>query len=181
MPLTNGCYSKHNASPAPVSAVSSPLSTQSNEPLKAIDRAVAPHIEAESPEAAGRYLVLVGGCNDCHTPDWDTSNGRLPESAWLTGKSVGFRGPWGTTYPKNLRLAAQERTEREWVRMFREQAFKPPMPSMNYRNIPERDLVAIHRFLRALGPTGRKAPPVLPPGQEPRTPYILLVPQEPMQ
>ena len=27
-----------------------------------------PTISAASPEAAGRYLVRVGGCNDCHTP-----------------------------------------------------------------------------------------------------------------
>ena len=28
----------------------------------------AEHIAAASPVEAGRYLVKIGGCNDCHTP-----------------------------------------------------------------------------------------------------------------
>jgi hypothetical protein len=182
MPLMNGCSAGHSVAPDPLAAVSSPLSTRASvpdRPSKAAGHELSPHVEAQSPEAAGRYLVLVGGCNDCHTPNWDTSNGKLPESAWLTGRSVGFRGPWGTTYGMNLRLSAQEHSEREWVRMFRENTFKPPMPGMNYVNMPERDLVAIYRFLRALGPAGRETPGALPPGQEPSTPYILLDPQPP--
>ena len=29
---------------------------------------------------------------------------------------LGWRGPWGTTYPTNLRLYFQDLTENEWVR-----------------------------------------------------------------
>ena len=52
----------------------------------------------------GRYLVWVGGCNDCHTPGFPEAAGNIPEEQWLTGNPVGFQGPWGTNYPKNLRL-----------------------------------------------------------------------------
>ncbi len=32
------------------------------------------HVEAPTDVEAGRYLIQFGGCNDCHTPGWDTSN-----------------------------------------------------------------------------------------------------------
>lgn len=52
----------------------------------------------------GRYIARIAGCNDCHTPGYAMSGGQVPEQAWLTGDAVGWRGPWGTTYPTNLRL-----------------------------------------------------------------------------
>ena len=27
----------------------------------------------------------------------------MPEAQWLTGDSLGWRGPWGTTYPECLK------------------------------------------------------------------------------
>ena len=52
----------------------------------------------------GRYLVEIAGCNDCHTAGYAPSGGKVPEAQWLTGDALGFAGPWGTTYPGNLRL-----------------------------------------------------------------------------
>jgi len=46
----------------------------------------------------GKYLVVVGGCNDCHTPNYPETAGKVPEADWLAGSAVGFQGPWGTTY-----------------------------------------------------------------------------------
>ncbi|AUX20731.1 cytochrome c precursor [Sorangium cellulosum] len=139
----------------------------------------SPHVSASSPEEAGRYLILVGGCNDCHTPGWDRSSGRLPTSEWLTGNDIGYRGPWGTSYAANLRLSAQRLSEEAWVAMFRAGVGLPPMPWLNYTTMPERDLVAMYRFIRSLGEKGVPTPQPVPPGQEPRTPYILMVPQHP--
>ena len=139
----------------------------------------SPFVQAATPEAAGHYLFLFGGCNDCHTPGWAESNGHLPEAEWALGKSVGFRGPWGTSYPENLRLAAAETGEKEWVETFRKGAGLPPMPWMNYHAVPESDLLAIQRFLRSLGKRGVRAPAALPPGKEPATPYIDFVPKKP--
>lgn len=51
----------------------------------------------------GRYLVKVGGCNDCHTAGYGMSAGKVPEKDWLQGDQLGWHGPWGTTYPTNLR------------------------------------------------------------------------------
>jgi mono/diheme cytochrome c family protein len=137
------------------------------------------HVEASTDEEAGRYLVLFGGCNDCHTRGWDISNGKLPTSQWLLGNPIGFQGPWGTTYPANLRLFVQTISERAWVQMFRIRTQNPPMPWMNYHNISDKDLTAIYRFIKSLGPKGIAAPARVLPGVKSKTPYILWVPQGP--
>ena len=61
--------------------------------------------------ARGRYLVLVAGCNDCHTAGFGMSGGKIPEAEWLTGDVVGFQGPWGTTYAPNMRLYMKDLSE----------------------------------------------------------------------
>ena len=74
----------------------------------------------------GRYLVALGGCNDCHTPFKMGPNGpepdmaRLlsgspegmqvspppkPEGSWMwfgDGSGTVFAGPWGISYSHNL-------------------------------------------------------------------------------
>src|SRR5882724_2198222 len=46
----------------------------------------------------GKYMLIVGGCNDCHTADFAARSGDVPEREWLKGSGkVGFSGPWGTT------------------------------------------------------------------------------------
>jgi hypothetical protein len=75
----------------------------------------------------GKYLVTVGGCNDCHTPFIMTEQGpapdmtrmlsghpesapmpappRLPEGPWLWlggATNTAFAGPWGVSFALNL-------------------------------------------------------------------------------
>lgn len=77
--------------------------------------------------ARGEYLVMVGGCNDCHTPWILTENGPAPDmtrmlsghpadlpmppppetggSPWMWGgaaSNTAFYGPWGVSYARNL-------------------------------------------------------------------------------
>ena len=139
----------------------------------------APYVAAGTPETAGRYMVIVGQCNDCHTPGWAESNGEAPEARWLTGVDVGFRGPWGTSYPANLRITAQGYTEDAFVARLQAGVGLPPMPWMNVRQWREEDMRAVYRFIRSLGPTGAPAPAAVPPGVEPDTPYILFEPVAP--
>lgn len=138
-----------------------------------------PHVMASSSIEGGRYAIILGGCMDCHTDGWLESQGQVPEDQWLTGWPVGFRGPWGTTYPKNLRLTVQDMTEDQWVVMLRTRNALPPMPWMNVNQISESDARAIYRYIRSLGPAGEPAPAPVPPDQEPTTPYISLVPTAP--
>lgn len=138
-----------------------------------------PHVVAASPVQAGRYLVQIGGCNDCHTAGWLQKEGQVPESGWLNGSRVGFRGPWGTTYPNNLRLTVRRVSEDRWVKMLRTRDAKPPMPWFNLHAMSERDLRAIYRYIGSLGEPGDSVPDALPPGEEPSTPFYHFVPQQP--
>jgi mono/diheme cytochrome c family protein len=119
----------------------------------------------------GRYVVTIAGCNDCHTQGYAMSGGNVDESKWLTGDSLGWRGPWGTTYPVNLRLYMQNISEKEWVAKAKTLETRPPMPWFNVRRMSDADLRAIHRYIRSLGPAGEPAPAFVPPNQEPRPPY----------
>ena len=124
----------------------------------------------------GKYLSKVGGCNDCHTPGYMPAEGKVPEHLWLTGTALGFQGPWGTSYPINLRLYMDKMSEAQWLARAR-QPMRPPMPWFNLKEMSDRDLVALYRYVRSLGPAGEPAPKALEPGQPVATPYIEFVPK----
>lgn len=115
----------------------------------------------------GRYLARIAACNDCHTPNYAASGGQVPEQDWLVGDRLGWRGPWGTTYPANLRLALTKLSEEDWLRNARTLTYRPPMPWFMLRDMSDEDLRALYRFVRALGPAGEPAPAWVPPGVEP--------------
>jgi mono/diheme cytochrome c family protein len=120
----------------------------------------------------GRYLIKIGGCNDCHTAGYAPTGGKVPESQWLTGDGLGWSGPWGTTYATNLRLYMQNLTEDQWVKTARTLQTRPPMPWFNVRDMSTRDLRAMYRYVTHLGPAGNPAPAYLPPDKTPPQPYV---------
>ena len=91
---------------------------------------------------------------------------------------MGFEGPWGTTYPANLRHLMATQSESEWLAHAR-RATRPPMPWFSLRDTTDDDLKAIYAFVRALGDQGGPAPGDVPPGQVVLTPYFEFVPKEP--
>jgi mono/diheme cytochrome c family protein len=138
-----------------------------------------PAMSTASPSAQvvrGLYLVRISGCNDCHTPGYAESGGQPPQSAWLTGNPVGFRGPWGTTYAGNLRLAFRHLGESDWLRRAR-QPQRPPMPWFALRDMSEDDLRALYAAVRYLGPAGDPAPAYVPAGRVPTGLFIEFVPR----
>ncbi|MGI9037805.1 MAG: c-type cytochrome [Gemmatimonadota bacterium] len=138
----------------------------------------APYITASNPVEAGRYLVKIAGCNDCHTPG--VLEGNLPdESEWLVGSPLGWRGPWGTTYAKNLRLSAAGMTEDAWVDMAHNRNALPPMPWVNLHALSDQDARAMYAYIRSLGSAGERMPDPLPPGVEPKTPFLSMEPVMP--
>lgn len=136
-------------------------------PLAAAADRVNPGIER------GRYLVTVSGCNDCHTPQYALNGGKTPETQWLTGDTLGWRGPWGTTYATNLRLYFAALSEDEWVRRAKTLTARPPMPWFNVRAMAEADLRSLYRYVRSLGAPGRPAPAYVAPDREPVGPVVL--------
>jgi mono/diheme cytochrome c family protein len=162
-----GCGGAVTAEPAPAEA-------------KPATIAIAEHIVAKSQIDAGRYLVKIGGCNDCHTPGFAMTNGASPaEPEWLTGDSMGYSGPWGVSYPANLRLSFQNMSEQEFIDMARAGKGRPPMPWPSLMAMSDQDLGAVYVYIRSMGPKGEPAPAPLSPGVAPDRPHIPFVPQMP--
>jgi mono/diheme cytochrome c family protein len=140
----------------------------------------APSLAAEEPRPKpdkqaierGRYLAIVGGCNDCHTATYRQSEGQVPEGRWLRGSALGYRGIWGTTYATNLRLSLSKMPEDQWVRYAKALETRPPMPWFNLNQWSEEDLRAFYQYVRQLGPVGQPAPDPVPPHLEPKGAFV---------
>lgn len=137
-------------------------------------------VASRTSAARGRQLVMLGGCNDCHTPK--LPDGQLDTSRLLSGHPEGgpipdeiengvstnllltaWRGPWGLTMARNLTpdtetgigkwtLADFKKTIRTGVDPNGEVLY-PPMPIPTYQNLPDEDLTAIYNYLKTIKPT----------------------------
>ena len=165
-----------SGSPAANSGVSTTASTGNS----AMGPTSSPAVQAMTMEQAGEYLTIVGSCNDCHTQGWVEKKGNIPPADRFAGLDVGFRGEWGTSYGKNLRTITQRQTEDHWVEVLKtadEGDGKPPMPWWNTALMNERDLRAMYRYIKSLGPNPAGVPRGLKPGVEPTGPYIWVTPR----
>ena len=136
---------------------------------------------AASPTSAerGAQLVMLGGCNDCHTPKMPNGMPNLartlsgqPLSAALPPEVTGgisanmhltaWRGPWGVTLARNITpdnatgigtwtLEDFKRTMRTGIDP-KGVVLQPPMPIPMLQNLPDEDLEAIFSYLRTLKP-----------------------------
>jgi len=125
--------------------------------------------------ARGEYVLATSGCNDCHSPNGFEKGPTVPKADWLVGLPIGFQGPWGTTYPANLRLTVSAMSESQWL-VFARQERRPPMPWLGLKAMTDTDLKAIYAYIRSLGPAGTPAPAYVPPGGTVNTPYFVFVP-----
>ena len=100
----------------------------------------------------GKYMVLTGHCNNSHTAGYAQREGNVPEKDWLLGSGAqGWRGPWGTTYPVNLRLYMRGMTEAQWVKTAKTLQSRPPMPWFALHDMTEPDLRALYHYIQYLG------------------------------
>ncbi len=121
----------------------------------------------------GKYLISIGGCNDCHTAGFAESGASTPEELWLLGSTLGFKGPWGTTYPNNLRQYIGAFSEKAWVKHAKVLKTRPPMPWWILNTMTEEDLAAMYHYVKSLEPLKTAVPAYLAPGVEPDTLYNL--------
>jgi mono/diheme cytochrome c family protein len=129
---------------------------------------------AQDPIERGRYMIITGHCNNCHTAGYAAKEGKMPEKNWLMGSgALGYRGPWGTNYASNLRLTVSNLTEDAWVHYTKTFKARPPMPFWSVNETSEADLRAMYRYIKGLGPVGEPARASLPPGEDPKGPYVL--------
>jgi len=135
--------------------------------------AQAPEVSAEY----GRHVAIIGGCHDCHTANYNETEGEIDPDLALKGTAIGWRGPWGTTYPKNLLITARDQgSEDAFVQFLGDFRTRPPMPWYNIHAMTETDKRALYQYIVSLGDPGDPEPAYVPPDQEPVTPYYPIVP-----
>lgn len=114
--------------------------------------------------AYGKYLVTVGHCDSCHTPQ-DEKGDSIPGMAFAGGQDLS--GPWGPDPKKIIPVASLNLTpDPSGIAYFDEQMFinvirtgqvnaRPLasiMPWSYFRNLNDDDLKAIFAYLRTLKP-----------------------------
>jgi mono/diheme cytochrome c family protein len=133
---------------------------------------------AEVSVKRGEQVAITSGCHDCHTNNYLESGGKIDPAAALKGTQLGWQGPWGTTYAANLRLTVREKvkSEDEFVKFATTFKARPPMPYFNVHKMDEGDIRSLYQYIMSLGDAGAAVPDFVPPGQEPKTPYIVIAP-----
>ena len=134
----------------------------------------APMTQAQKLER-GEYLTTIMGCNDCHTPG--TFYGQPDFSRKLAGSELGWVGPWGTSYPRNLTpdptTGIGNWSEDDIAKALRTgqrpdgTEILPPMPWPMYTNLTDDDVYSIAAYLKSLPAVSHKVPDKLPPGSAP--------------
>lgn len=126
----------------------------------------------------GLRIAIIGGCHDCHTDGFSTSGGQVDPEKALIGSHVGYQGPWGTTYPANLRLITAKMDENEFVKYGHTLKARPPMPWFGVNAMTENELRSLYQYIKSLGDPGAPAPDFVKPGEMPKTPYIVFAPPQ---
>lgn len=139
---------------------------------------------AEQKIARGQYIVTIAGCVDCHTPG--AFFGAPDSTRFLAGSELGWAGPWGTTYAKNL-TPDVETGIGSWTEEQIAQALRtgvrpdgtpllPPMPWMLYSHLTDEDMSALTAYLKSIPAVKHANPPVVPPGQKGELPALVFPP-----
>jgi mono/diheme cytochrome c family protein len=134
--------------------------------------------------ARGRVISWSSGCNDCHTPG--TFYGAPDTTRLLSGSELGWKGPWGVTYPRNLTpdstTGIASWTEDQIITAFRQghrpdgTPLLPPMPWPAFSRMSDDDAHALAAFIKSLPPVHHKAPDVIPPGGKATGPMMVFPP-----
>jgi mono/diheme cytochrome c family protein len=142
----------------------------------------SPALADEVSVANGSRIAIISGCHDCHTAGYAESGGELDAAVALTGSPVGFQGPWGTTYPANLRITLSKMGEEDFVGYAHNLQTRPPMPWFNLHAWTDAEARSFYQYVKSLGEPGAPAPAYVAPGSAPKTPYIVFAPpQKPAQ
>jgi hypothetical protein len=132
----------------------------------------------------GRRMSMVGGCNDCHTPG--TFYGATDTTRRLSGSELGWTGPWGTTFPRNLtpdpETGIGSWTAQDIVTAIREgrrpdnSPILPPMPWPMYAHFSDLEAYSLALYLKSIPAVSHAMPPAVPPGQPATRPALAFPP-----
>jgi mono/diheme cytochrome c family protein len=136
---------------------------------------VLPKARAESPVERGAYLVVVAGCNDCHTPGFFF--GKPDKDKFLGGSDVGFEIPGlgvfnGRNITPDKETGIGAWTDEQIATAIT--AGKRPdgrqlAPIMNYAaftHLTKDDVAAVVAYLRSIPPVHNKVPGPFKPGEK---------------
>ena len=130
----------------------------------------------------GAYLATIMGCGDCHTPGGMYGSPDFQRA--LSGSEVGWGGPWGVSYARNITpdpvTGIGAWTEDQIVLTLQSgrrpdgTGLLPPMPWPTTAALKPRDIRSLAKYLKSIVPVKHEAPKALLPGQKARTPVISL-------
>src|SRR5688572_11287072 len=135
----------------------------------------------------GKYLVTLGGCNDCHTPGYFL--GKPDTARFLGGSEVGFEIPdQGVFYGPNLtpdnETGLGKWSTQEIVTAITTgkrpdgRVLAPVMPWHAFANLKPEDSTAIADYLKSLPPVNNKVPGPFGPKEKPTSFVMKVVPPE---
>jgi len=107
-----------------------------------------PHVAAASSVDAGRYLVVISGCNHCHTPGWEKTDGAVPQAQWLIGAHA--PGPHGAPSPNLRKIVNSEPLATFSATLHKKQVLGVQMPFVNTRQFSDADIKSIYDFIHSL-------------------------------
>lgn len=145
--------------------------SKANFPMNLILRTIpqsADPVERPNPQdsiAYGKYLITIGGCSDCHTPQ---EQGVDIEGMFLAG-GFEFNAPWGAVRSSNItphkETGIGNWSKETFVNRFKEfdvpvdslaevgeQEFNTIMPWQMYAGMTTEDLEAIYAYLQTVEP-----------------------------
>ena len=134
----------------------------------------------------GKYLVDLGGCNDCHSPKVMTQMGPVPDTTrllsgspgpitstnfdpkivaqgqWVVarGDATAWIGPWGISYKEtglgNWTAERFVKALRTGKHLGEGRPILPPMPWEGFAKLNDQDLKDIFAYLQSLKPINNK-------------------------
>ncbi len=135
--------------------------------------------------ARGKYLVTLGGCNDCHTPGYFL--GKPDMARYLAGSEVGFEIPGlGVFHGPNLTPDTETGlgawTDKQIVDAMKRgvrpdgRVLAPIMPWRALANLTPQDARAIVAYLRSVPPVKNSVPGPFGPAEKPASFVMKIVP-----
>ncbi len=155
--------------------------------LAAAGLAVPPRAHAANRHqiARGKYLVSIGGCNDCHTPGHFF--GKPDMSKLLGGSDVGFAIPHlgvfvGPNLTPDKATGLGNWTNAQIVAAIttgltpQGRKLAPVMPYEGFKNLTKSDALAIAAYLKSLPPVSHQVPGPFGPDETPTSFVMTIVP-----
>ncbi|MBR0903791.1 cytochrome c [Bradyrhizobium liaoningense] len=139
----------------------------------------------DSQIARGKYLVTLGGCNDCHTPGYFL--GKPDMSRFLGGSDVGFEIPGqgvfvGPNITPDKKTGIGSWTREQIVKAMQGgqrpdgRILAPIMPWHAFATFTAKDAMAIAVFLQSLNPVSNQTPGPFKPGEKVSTFMFRILP-----